>query len=87
MYKLSISKPVKGLKCGNNVGMSRGAGNSAGKCNLNLLELKMNPWLLAEEVGEMGCVVVRESDGLMILEVCCGSPIRRNSVLEELRVR
>ena len=27
----------------------------------------------AEEVGGMGCVEVRESDGLMILEVCCGS--------------
>ena len=26
------------------------------------------------------------SDGLMVLEVCCGSPIRRNSVLEELTV-
>ena len=33
----------------------------------------MNPMILAEEVGEMGCVEVRESDGLMILEVCCGS--------------
>ena len=28
----------------------------------------------------------RESDLLMILEVCCGSSIRRNSVLEGLRV-
>ena len=47
----------------------------------------MNPRILAEEVGGMGCVEGRESDGLMILQVCCGSPIRRNSVLEGLRVR
>ena len=51
------------------------------------LELKMNPRFLAEEVRGMGCVEGRESDGLMIFEVCCGSPIRKNSVLEELRVR
>ena len=36
-------------------------------------ESKMNPRFLAEEVGEMCCVEVRKSDGLMILEVCCGS--------------
>ena len=47
----------------------------------------MNLRLLAEEVGGMGCVEVRESDGLMILEVCCGSPTRRNAVLVRLRVR
>ena len=28
-----------------------------------------------------------ESDGLMILEICCESLIRRNLVLEELRMR
>ena len=36
-------------------------------------ESKMNPKFIAEEVGGMECVEVRESDGLMILEVCCGS--------------
>ena len=51
------------------------------------LQSKINPKFLAEEVRGMGCVEGRESDGLMILEVCCGSPIRRNSVLEGLRVR
>ena len=51
------------------------------------LESKMNPRFLAEEVGRMGCVEERESDRLMILQVCCGSPVRRNSVLEGLRVK
>ena len=51
------------------------------------LESKMNPRYLAEEVGGMGCVEGTESDGLMILQVCFGSPIRKNSVLEGLRVR
>ena len=51
------------------------------------LESKMNRRFLAGEVGGMGCVEVRKSDGLMILEVCCGSPIRRNSVLEGLIAR
>ena len=41
-------------------------------------ESEMNPRLLAQKVGGMGCVEGRESDGLMILQVCCGSPIRRN---------
>ena len=50
------------------------------------LESKMNPIFLTEKLEEMGCVEGRESDGLMILEVCCGSPIRRISVLEGLRV-
>ena len=45
------------------------------------LESKMKPMFLAEEVGGMGCMECRESDGLMILNVCCGSPIRRNPVL------
>ena len=39
------------------------------------LESKMNPRSLADEVGEMGCVEGRKSDGLMILKVSCGSPI------------
>ena len=47
----------------------------------------MNPRFLSEDVAGMGCVEGRESDGLMILEVYCGSPIRRNSVLEGLMVR
>ena len=34
------------------------------------LESKMNPRLLAQEVGGMGCVEGKESDGLMILQVC-----------------
>ena len=38
-------------------------------------------------VGGMGCVEGRESDELMILEACCVSAIRRNSVLEGLWVR
>ena len=29
---------MKGFKCGSNVGMFRGAGDSAGKCILNLLK-------------------------------------------------
>ena len=37
------------------------------------LESKMNPRFLAEEVVEMGCVEGRESDGLMILQVCWNS--------------
>ena len=45
------------------------------------LESKMNLRFLAEEVGGMGCVEERKSDWLMIMQVCCGSPIRRNSVL------
>ena len=47
----------------------------------------MNRSFLAEKVEGMGCVEGRESDGLVILEVCCESPIRRNSVMEGLRVR
>ena len=48
----------------------------------------MNPRFLAEEVGEMGCVERRENDGLIILQVCCGSPIRlKKFSLKELRVR
>ena len=44
------------------------------------LESEMNPSFLAEEVGGMGCMEGRKSDGLMILEVCCRSSIKRNSV-------
>ena len=42
---------------------------------------------LAERLGIMGVVVGREREGLTILEVCRGRPIRRNSVLEGWRVR
>ena len=47
----------------------------------------MKPRFLADRLGIMGLVVGREREGLTILEVCCGRPIRRNSVLEGLRVR
>ena len=52
-------------------------------------ESMMNPRFLAEEVGGMGCVEVRKSDRLMILEVCCGSKFnkKKKSVFEGLRVR
>ena len=40
------------------------------------LESSINPKFLAEEVGEIGCVERRESDGLVIFQGCCGSPIR-----------
>ena len=36
-------------------------------------ESKMNPRFLAEDVGGMECVEVRESDELITVEVCCGS--------------
>ena len=48
------------------------------------LESKINPRFVAKKMGWMGW---KENNRLMILEVCCGSPIRRNSVLEGLRVR
>ena len=51
------------------------------------LELKVNQRFLVEDVGGIGCVEVRESYGLIILQACCRSTIRRNSVLEGLRVR
>ena len=38
MYKLFSSKPVKGFMCWSSVGMSRGAGEGARKCILNLLK-------------------------------------------------
>ena len=40
------------------------------------LESKTNPRFLVEEVGGLGYVDGMENDWLMILEVCCGSPIR-----------
>ena len=48
---------------------------------------KMNLRFLAEKVGGMGCVEGMENDALMILQVCRGSPIKSNSVLEGLMVR
>ena len=47
-----------------------------------LEEDKLESRFLAEKVGGKCCLEERESDGLMILEVCCGSPIRRTSVSE-----
>ena len=47
----------------------------------------MKPTFLADRLGIMGLVVGREREGLTILETCRGRPIRRNSVLERLRVR
>ena len=44
------------------------------------LESKMNPSFLAEEVGEMDCVERRESDGLMILQLCGESLLRLKKV-------
>ena len=47
MYKLSNSEPVKGFKCGSNIGMFRDVGDSAGKCIFNLLKafnLRESPW-------------------------------------------
>ena len=49
------------------------------------IESKMNQRFLVEEIEGLGCVEGRESDGLMVLEVCCVSPKRRNSVLDGLR--
>ena len=43
----------------------------------------MNSRLLPEKVGGMGCGEGRESNRLMILEVCFRSPIRRISTLED----
>ena len=47
----------------------------------------MKPRFLADRLRIMGLVVGREREGLIILEVCSGRAIRRNSVLEGLRVR
>ena len=51
------------------------------------VESNMKPRFLADRLGIMGIVVGRKREGLTILQVCCGRPIRRNSVLEGLRVR
>ena len=51
------------------------------------LESKMMPRLRADGEGVMGGSVRRVSVGLMILAIWCGRPIRRNSVLDALRVR
>ena len=51
------------------------------------LESKINPKFLAEEMEGMDCEEMKESDGLMVMEVCCGRPIRNNYVLEGIRVR
>ena len=48
---------------------------------------KMKPRFLAEEAGRIGCEVDMESEGLSILEVCWGRPMRRNSVFDGFRVR
>ena len=47
----------------------------------------MKPRFLVDRLGIMGLVVGRQREGLTILEVCLGRPIRMNSVLEGLRVR
>ena len=51
------------------------------------VELNMKPRFLADRLDIMGLVVGREREGLTILEVCGGRPIRRNPVLERFRVR
>ena len=38
MHTLFNSKPWKGFKCGSNVGISRSAGDSGGRCILKLLK-------------------------------------------------
>ena len=69
-----------------NVAMS-GTGREEIGLENDKLESKMNQRFLKEEVGGIGCVEERKSDGLMILKACYAGPIRRNSVLEELRLR
>ena len=87
--------PVKGFKWGSNVGMFMDVGDRKWQVlkmediclERDKFQSKMNLTFLAEEVGGIDCVEGRESDVLMILEICCGSPMRRNSVLEGLTVR
>ena len=43
----------------------------------------MKSRFLAKGVGEIGCALGRESEGLIILDVCGGRPMRRNSVLDD----
>ena len=51
--------------------------------------VEMKPRFLAKGVGEIGCALgrERESEGWIILDVCWWRPMRRNSVLDALRVR
>ena len=51
------------------------------------VESNMKPRFLADGLVIRGLVVGRERDGLTILDVYEGRSIRRNSVLEGLRVR
>ena len=51
------------------------------------LESKINLMFLVEIVGRNESCGMEGVFLLMILEVCCGSSIRRNSILEVLRVR
>ena len=53
----------------------------------NSVESNMKSRFLADRLGIMGLVEGRKRGELTILEVSCGRPIRRNSVLEGLRVR
>ena len=52
-----------------------------------MVESRMKPRFLAKGVGEIGCALGRESEGLIILDVCWGRPIRKSSVLDGLRIR
>ena len=47
----------------------------------------MKPRFLAKGVDEIGCALGRESEGLIILDVCWGRLMRRNSVLDGLIFR
>ena len=47
----------------------------------------MKPRFVADRLGIVGLVEERDKEELTILKVCYGRPIRRNSVLEGLRVR
>ena len=51
-------------------------------------ESKMNSRFPAVKVGGIGCVQVKKSDRLMILEVYCGSKSKKKIISwERLRVR
>jgi hypothetical protein len=47
----------------------------------------MKPRFLADGEGRMVVAGVDDREGLVILASCLGRPMRRNSVLEGLRVR
>ena len=51
------------------------------------VDSNMTPRFLADKLGIMGLVEGRERVGLTILEVYCGRPMKRNSLLEGIRVR